>query len=145
MKKILIIIAFVFVGMATQAQEPSAGVQQKGTIVHIDTVLVAEGDTTFFKWYHMNFNDSDRNWTLTSDIELIKERVGDTLIHWQRVNAQNLNFRKTLRQGDSLKNPDGNNYFSYQFVKDYIFNNGEQMKRTLSEFHIRNAESRLLE
>jgi hypothetical protein len=130
MKKILLVLAVLFT-VATQAQ----------TLILTDTIY-SQSDTIYLKWHHVDFNDSDKPFVMKTKISLEKILNSDTV----RIRPNRLKFVKNqLIKGDSLKNPYGNNYFSYQFVKDYIYSTNEDMKRTLSLYFLLNEQKRLLE
>jgi len=110
------------------------------TLIHADTAETVDG-TLYFKWYHEQFIDNDNPFELVSIISLVKEfEIGDTTYV-----ARPKTYRRTLRQGDSIKNPYGENYFKYNFVKNYIYTTGEDLKRTLSLYQILNYDKRIFE
>lgn len=132
MKNILLIIG-LFVGLSLNAQ----------TLILTDTLYVNQ-DTVYLNWYHQDYGDSDNPFELHTDISLTKLTASG---YEKKVSVNKVSkfIDSRLRQGDSLKNPYGENYFKYDFVKNYIYNNGEGMKRTLSLYFLLNQPERILQ
>ncbi len=131
MKKLIIISIILMFSFGAKSQ----------TLILTDTLITESADTVFMKWYHEKFIDSDVNLQMISSIKLVKQfTLPDTT--FSKVLPR---FMFSLNQGDSIKNPYGSNYFTYNFVKSYIYQNGEDMKRTLSLYHLLNRHNRILE
>ena len=130
MKKLIFILTLALFSLTSFGQ----------TLIHTDVALV-ENDTILFKWYHEKFIDSDNPPQLISIVSLVKEyHLPDTVY---LSNAKT--YQRILGVGDSLKNPAGSNYYDYEFVKYYIYNTGENMKRTLSLYQVLNYNKRVFE
>ncbi len=136
-KTILIFVIALLFGLSANSQ----------TLILTDTMVTEMQDTTFLKWYHVSFTDSDRYSMLSTKIALTKEvRMFDGTIYSTAVSTKRLRRIKTdLVDGDSIRNPNNGSYYKYNFVKNYIYNNGENMKRTLSLYFLLNQPGRLLE
>ena len=132
MKK-LILLLVIIAGIAIQPQAQ--------TLVLTDTLVTSINDTVFLKWYHTKFVDSDINTSLVSYITLEKHLIHNDTSYVKKT----INFSYNLLEGDSIKNPYGNNYYSYDFVKNYIYTQGEDMKRTLTLYQLMARPQRIFE
>lgn len=130
MKKTILISALMLFSLISIGQ----------TLIHTDTIFSNTG-TIMYKWYHEGFIDSDNPFNLISNFSLTKKYIvaDTTYVVYVR------KYKRYLSIGDSIKNPYGNNYFQYNFVKNYIYSTGENMKRTLTLYHILNEPLRVLE
>ena len=117
-----------------------AGVSFGQTLTHTDTLNYGN-DLLLLKWSHVEFIDSDQPFKLTSRISLVKELITPDSTFVSSVRT----YEKTLREGDSLYNPFDGQYYSYIFVKNYIYTTGEGMKRVLTQLQILNWEERVFE
>jgi len=130
MKNLILIFALALFSLTSFGQ----------TLIHTDVALI-ENDTILFKWYHEKFIDSDNPVQLVSRISLVKEyHLIDTTYF-----SSAKTYNRILSEGDSLKDPYGDGYFQYEFVKNYIYQTGENMKRTLSLYQILNYQRRVFE
>jgi len=113
--------------------------QNQTQIIVTDTILY-KSDTVFHNWYHDSFVDSDVPFQLVSYVFLVKTHVTDS-------NTTSKRYHKIayiLSENDSLLNPSNGIYYGYQTVKNIIYTSNENMKRTLSKFHILNDKDRLM-
>ena len=131
MKKLILILSVIFIGLTGISQSP----------ITADSLYFSTNDTIILKWYHDDFGDSDYPFLMCNEFYMIKEYHTADSISVQ----PKKDYKRYLGEGDSIKNPNGNNYYTYEFVKNYIYSNGEDMKRTLTLFHIRNWDERILE
>lgn len=130
MKKVILILTLAMFALMTTGQ----------TLIHTD-ILMLNNDTLLLKWSHEKFIDNDNPFELISRISLVKEYITPDTTYISRPKY----YTKKLRINDSIKNPYGNNYYHYSFVKNYIYSTNEDLKRTLSLYHILNYKSRINE
>ena len=124
---ILTLMAFSLVGISQ-------------TLIHTDVLLIGQ-DTVYMEWSHEKYIDSDSPSALVSRVLLTKKLVtSDTTII-----SPTKSFLLRLNESDSLKNPAGSNYYSYEFVKNYIYTQGQDMKYTLSKWQVLNWVDRYFE
>ncbi|RKY56404.1 MAG: hypothetical protein DRP93_01435 [Candidatus Neomarinimicrobiota bacterium] len=116
-------------------------IPQAQTLILTDTLVTVNTDTIFLKWYHLRFVDSDDYGRLVSAVSLHKQYTFKDSIYTKTVKR----YKYDLMLGDSIKNPNGTDYFTYTFVKNYIYSNGENMKRTLSLYQLLNRPDRVFE
>ncbi len=133
MKKLILLLAII-IGITISESKAQ-------TLVLTDTLLTSQADTVFQEWYHVKFIDSDQNNTLISVVQLKKKYVFNGITYLKTTKT----FKYNLFQGDSILNPYGSNYFTYDFVKNYIYTQGEDMKRTLSLYQLLNRPDRVFE
>ena len=132
MKK-LILLLVIIAGIAI--------IPQAQTLILSDTLVSTQNDTVFYNWYHVKFIDSDENNTLISNVNLEKVVKHDTTSYTKRREVFNYN----LFEGDSINVPGTSNWYKYTFVKNYIYTQGEGMKRTLTLYQLMARPQRIFE
>ena len=137
MKKIILISIMLALGFSMSGQ----------IIIHSDTAYVGLNDTIMWDWYHADFKDSDRDTTsqyMKCDIILKERFIHDDGVDTITYHATPVNREFILKEGDSIKNPFGSNYFQFEFVKNYIYTISPDMKYTLSKYFVLNKQDRLI-
>ena len=125
MKKTILIIAVILLAATGFSQN----------IIHTDNLT--DGDHLLkleWEWKKWSVADS----VITTKLKLNKVVIvdNDTTLFSGNVHTY------SLKAGDSIQNPNTQAWYTYNFVRNFIFNNGESFIYTLAEYQVRNDEKR---
>lgn len=142
MKKILLIFAIFTASISySQTVEP----------IWVDT-FISGNDSIIHEYYHMKYDDGEglryQNDTVTVNNPRLTSKVGKIIRY--RIHSSGVFFvsrpeiyQYYLETGQSITNPNNPaQSFTYDFVKNYIYDNGRSWIFTLSEWQIRNDVKR---
>lgn len=125
MKKLILILLILAFGLTGFSQ----------TLIRTDTLISLSGaDTTFEYYYHTEFSDKDMPFVMINI-------AGKVTVHKNAdtTTTSVMTFKSwNLRENDSVYNPFNSTWYSYSYVKAFLYNNGEEMKRTLTGWRVEN-------